>query len=88
VGCPDVLSRHEIAALAAKAAGKEARIFKVPVGVLRGAGLAFRPFYPRVGHLMTFIADILVEDFVAPCYGTRHIEDYFKERAVKLRGGG
>jgi len=35
--------------------------------------------------LDTFIADILVEDFVAPCYGTHHIGDYFRERAVEMR---
>jgi uncharacterized protein YbjT (DUF2867 family) len=86
VGGPDVLSRREIAHLAAKAAGKEARIVKVPVGVLRSAGLLFRPFYPRVGHLMTFIADILVDDFAAPCYGRRRIADYFQERAAEMRG--
>lgn len=85
IGGPDVLSRREIAQLAASAAGKEARIVKVPVSVLRGAGLLFRPFYPRVGHLMTFIADILVDDFAAPCYGRRRIADYFQERAAELR---
>jgi hypothetical protein len=39
------------------------------------------PVNPRVGHLFIFIADILVDDFVAPPYGTRRITDYFRERA-------
>lgn len=86
-GGPDPLTRKEIAALAWKALGKEARAVRVPVAVLRGAGYAFRPFYPRVGHLMTFIADILIDDFVAPCFGTRRIADYFQERYAEMRVG-
>jgi uncharacterized protein YbjT (DUF2867 family) len=85
LGGPDPLTRSEIAQLALQAVGKEGKHLRVPVSVLRAAGLALRPFNPRVGHLFTFIADILVEDFVAPCYGTHHIADYFRERAVEMR---
>lgn len=84
VGGPDALTRREIAQLAWKAIGKEARAVRVPVLVLRSAGLLMRPFYPRVGHLFTFIADILIDDFVAPCYGKHHIEDYFRERYAEM----
>lgn len=84
IGGPDPLPRSEIARLALEAVGREGKHLRVPVGVLRAAGVAFRPFNPRVGHLFTFIADILVEDFVAPCYGTHHIEDYFRERAAEM----
>jgi uncharacterized protein YbjT (DUF2867 family) len=87
VGGPDALPRHEIARLAARAVGREARIVRVPVWALRAGGAAFRKFSPRVGHLMAFIADILTEDFVAPAYGTRHIADYFEERARDLDSG-
>jgi uncharacterized protein YbjT (DUF2867 family) len=87
VGGPDPLTRREIAQLAWKAIGKEARAVRVPVLVLRSAGLLMRPFYPRVGHLFTFIADILVDDFVAPCYGKHHIADYFRERYAELGRG-
>jgi uncharacterized protein YbjT (DUF2867 family) len=85
IGGPDALMRREIGQLAWAALGKEARAVRVPVAALKLGGLAFRPFYPRVGHLMSFIADILVEDFVAPAYGTRRIADYFAERAAALR---
>jgi len=81
VGGPDPLTRKEIAAYAWEAVGSRARAVRVPVSVLKLAGRTMRPFYPRVGHLMDFIADILVDDFVAPCYGTRHIRDYFREKA-------
>lgn len=84
VGGPDALTRKEIAQLAWKAIGKEARAVKVPVSVLRSAGLLMRPFYPRVGHLFTFIADILIDDFVAPCHGKHHIADYFQERYSEM----
>jgi len=87
VGGPDVLTRREIAQYALAAVGKEARTVRVPVGLLAFAGRALRPFNPRVGHLFTFIADILVDDFVAPTYGVRHIRDYFAERAAELRAG-
>ena len=89
-GGPDVLPRREIARLAWEALGgpkhgrAEARAIPVPVGVLRNAGRLMLPFNPRVGNLFIFIADILVDDFVAPCFGTRHIADYFRERAAEI----
>lgn len=85
VGGPDALTRKEIAQLAWDAIGKDGRAMRVPVSVLRGAGVLMRPFYPRVGHLFSFIADILIEDFVAPCHGRRHIGDYFRQRHAELR---
>jgi uncharacterized protein YbjT (DUF2867 family) len=86
IGGPDVLTRKQIAQFALEAVGREAKHVKVPVTVLRLAGVAFRPFCPRVGNLFSFIAEILIDDFVAPCYGTRRIRDYFRERAAELRG--
>jgi uncharacterized protein YbjT (DUF2867 family) len=88
VGGPDALTRKEIAALAWQAVGRKARAIRVPVTVLWGAGQLIYPLNPRVGSLMTFISHILVEDFVAPPCGTRHISDYFAERAEELRGTG
>jgi len=84
IGGPDALTRREIAMHALRAVGREARQIRVPVAFLRNAGRLFRPLNPRVGDLMTFIAEILVEDFVAPPYGTRRIADYFAERAAEL----
>lgn len=84
VGGPDALPRQEIARLAWRALGRQARAVRVPVSVLRASGWLMLPLYPRVGHLMTFIAAILEQDFVAPAYGTRRIADYFSERAAAL----
>jgi uncharacterized protein YbjT (DUF2867 family) len=85
VGGPDALERREIARLALSSIGKEGKHLRVPVGVLALAGRVFRPFNPRVGHLFTFIAKILVDDFVAPAYGTHRLEDYFNQRAAEMR---
>lgn len=84
-GGPDVLPRREIARLALQAVGRAGREVRVPVSVLRNAGRLIYPANPRVGSLMMFIAEILAEDFVAPTFGTRHIGDYFAERAAELR---
>ncbi len=85
VGGPDALERREIARLALASIGKEDKHVRVPVSLLALAGRLYRPFNPRVGHLFTFIARILVEDFVAPPYGTHRIEDYFNRKAAERR---
>lgn len=81
VGGPEPLTRRQIAELAYSAIGKSAHTRRVPVAMLRAAGLLMRPISPRVGHLFTFISAILTRDVVAPCYGTRTIGDFFQERA-------
>jgi uncharacterized protein YbjT (DUF2867 family) len=88
VGGPEPLTRREIAELAYRAMGKTAHARRVPVTMLQTAGLLMRPFSPRVGHLFTFIAKILVQDVVAPCHGTRTIGEFFQERAETRRRHG
>lgn len=85
VGGPEPLTRRQIAEFAYEAIGKTIRTRRVPVAVLSGAGLMMRPLCPRVGHLFTFISQILTQDVVAPCYGNRSIRDYFHEHAGKMR---
>jgi len=85
VGGPEPLTRRQIAELAYQSIGKDYRVRRVPVAMLRAAGLLMRPISPRVGHLFTFISAILVRDVVAPCYGTRTIGEFFRERA-RARG--
>lgn len=80
VGGPEALTRRELADLAFEAVGRKGRRLLVPVGLLRNTGRLLRPLNPRVGNLFTFIADILVDDFVAPAYGSRRIGDYFREK--------
>lgn len=80
VGGPDALTRKEIAAAAWEAIGRRGREVRVPVWVLKNGGRSLGLVSPRSGNLMSFIADILVRDFVAPSYGVRHIRDYFRER--------
>lgn len=85
VGGPEPLTRRQIAEFAYEAIGKTLRTRRVPVSVLQGAGLLMRPLCPRVGHLFTFISEILVQDVVAPCYGTRTIRDFFHESVGKRK---
>ena len=33
------------------------------------------------------VADILIDDFVAPCHGKHHIADYFQERYAEMGQG-
>ena len=81
VGGPEALTRRQIAELAYGAIGKVVKTRRVPVQVLQAAGLLMRPVSPRVGHLFTFISEILVRDVVAPAYGTRTIGEFFRESA-------
>jgi len=62
---PDVLSRKETR-YAWRPSERQARAVRVPVGALRTAA-ADAPLQPaRREPLPTFIADILIDDFVAP----------------------
>jgi uncharacterized protein YbjT (DUF2867 family) len=80
VGGPDPLTRRELGEMAFEAIGKKGRMIPVPVSVLRNAGRLWLPLNPRVGNLFIFISEVLIDDFVAPCYGTRRIADFFAER--------
>lgn len=83
VGGPEPLTRRQIAEQAFAALGKQVRTVRVPVQILRAGGYAQLPLFPRVGHLMIFISHILTADFVAPCYGTRTIGQFFREMAAR-----
>jgi uncharacterized protein YbjT (DUF2867 family) len=83
VGGPEPLSRNEIATLAYGTMGKADTARRVPVSVLATAGILIRPISPRVGHLFSFIAEILKQDVVAPRHGTKTIGEFFQERAAR-----
>jgi uncharacterized protein YbjT (DUF2867 family) len=87
VGGPEALTRREIAEMAFEAVGKTGKYLPAPVSVLRSAGWLMMPYCPRVGNLYRFIAEILIEDFVAPPYGTHKIRDFFLERSRRMKEG-
>ena len=65
-GGPEILTRRQIAELSGGG-------LAVPVGLLRLAGVIHRLFNPRVADLMSFIADILSVDMIAPAHGHRRM---------------
>ncbi len=79
VGGPEILTRRQIAELAQSAIGDKRRLRRVPVTLLKVGSLFYRPFNPRVSDLMTFIAEILGHDLVAPAFGDRTLTEYFRE---------
>jgi uncharacterized protein YbjT (DUF2867 family) len=85
VGGPDTLSHTEIAQLAFVAAGCDARIWHVPLGVARAAVAVAERVTPerRYGPLQFFVA-VMGEDMVAPVSaGTDHLADFFRTEAAR-----
>jgi uncharacterized protein YbjT (DUF2867 family) len=82
-GGPDVLTRHEIAALACEAVGKPVRVRRMPPWLMRFGAAMLRPFHPRMSHLLAFVTALHEHDLVAPVHGTRHLSDCFRERAAR-----
>jgi uncharacterized protein YbjT (DUF2867 family) len=81
IGGPDILTRKQITDLVFAAIGREARYRRVPLPVIRmirgAAGLMNR----RLADLIEFYLVVTQHDAVAPAYGTRRIEDYFRQIA-------
>ena len=80
VGGPDVFTRAEIVELAFRAVGRPApkKLTHVPPGGFRGAAAVLKPLNRRIAALLAFGADVSQVDCVAPAYGTRRLEDYFR----------
>lgn len=81
VGGPEILTRREIGELAFAAAGRPARLLRVPSGVFRGVAALSRLFNPRLGALVEFGVLVSTRDVVAPPFGTRTLGAYFREQA-------
>jgi len=81
VGGPRVYTRREIVERAFDAVGRPPRVVRVPFGVFRGVAALARPFNPRVAALLEFGVEVSRTDAVAPAYGTRDLESWFREQA-------
>jgi uncharacterized protein YbjT (DUF2867 family) len=82
VGGPETLTRAEIVETAFRAAGRPPRLMHVPVWVFGAAATVARPLNPRLAALLAFGAAVSQVDCVAPAYGTRTLEDYFRALAT------
>jgi len=81
VGGPEILSRRQISDLVHQSGPLGRTVTRVPVSTLRAGGLFLGPFNRRVSQLMTFIADVLSDDFIAPEFGSRTLERYLASEA-------
>ena len=80
VGGPDVLSHHEILALAFETLGKPVRISRIPLWV-RNATLAILRLLTSAKTYgpVEFFMTVLSRDMTAPCHGQQHLRDFFRE---------
>jgi uncharacterized protein YbjT (DUF2867 family) len=78
IGGPEVLTRRDIAALAARAVGKQVWLLPLPAFVLRLAAVFMLPL-PRVSQLLSFYAHAMGNTLVAPKAGRRRLGEYFAE---------
>ena len=83
MGGPEILTRRQIAETAFRALGREARITEAPPAALRAAAGVFLPFNSRLSALLRFGTEVSLTDCVAPAVGTRRLEDYFTDAAMR-----
>jgi uncharacterized protein YbjT (DUF2867 family) len=81
VGGPEVYTRRRIVEMAFAAAGRPAKVMRVPGWVFRGIAVATRPVNPRIAALLEFGAAVSQVDVIAPATGTRSLDRYFAEVA-------
>jgi uncharacterized protein YbjT (DUF2867 family) len=81
VGGPEVLTRQRMSELVFEALGREPRLRRIPVWLMRTAAFFMKPLLPRIADCLWFFTDVTSRDLIAPARGTRRIGDYFKERA-------
>jgi uncharacterized protein YbjT (DUF2867 family) len=81
VGGPQTMSRRAVAELAFEALGKEPVITTLPTGAPRWMSGAIRPFHPRLGELLEFLAAVSTHDSVGPHYGKMQLLDYYRHLA-------
>ena len=81
VGGPAVYTRREVIELACAALGRPARIRTVPAGLVWAAARLMQPLAPRLGELAEFFGVVATQDFVAPSYGARRLDEYFASLA-------
>ncbi|MFN2425406.1 MAG: SDR family oxidoreductase [Candidatus Binatia bacterium] len=81
VGGPDVLSRAEIAGLAAAAVGKKVRVVRSSPAAWKAASRVLTRLQPRLSELLEFAAVVSTTEAIAPRRGRRRLEDHFREVA-------
>jgi uncharacterized protein YbjT (DUF2867 family) len=80
IGGPEILTRQEEAELAFAAVGRNARLLRIPVPLLKLALPAMRLGDRRRAEMAEFIAAISRIDMLAPPHGSRRLSDYLRSR--------
>jgi uncharacterized protein YbjT (DUF2867 family) len=87
VGGPDILTRREIAEMAARAWGRNIRLVKVSPAILRFLMRPVRRFDERLGDVLDFGVAVSAVHMVAPKYGKQKLNDYFKRLVSEQKRG-
>jgi uncharacterized protein YbjT (DUF2867 family) len=82
VGGPEILTRREITEIAFRTLGCEPSIRAVPAWALKPVPALVRIANPRIAALIEFGTAVSQIDLLAPQYGSRRIDDYFRELAA------
>ena len=81
VGGPEVLSRRAIFERAFEAVGKKPRFVRLPDGYVNVNRWIVSRLDPRLGALMAFFKAVSQTDIIAPAYGSRRLDDFFREKS-------
>lgn len=86
VGGPRVLAHRDIAGLAFEAAGKPAKLTRIPAWLFKASVSPLKWLSPRNYGPVEFLYQALTHDLVAPCYGKHDLLSEFKA-AVQRKAG-
>jgi uncharacterized protein YbjT (DUF2867 family) len=78
IGGPETFTRQEIAELAFTSLEKKPRVMNVPAFIPTVMKPLVSPFNRRIGDLVEFLAYVATHECVAPVYGEKRLEDYFR----------
>jgi uncharacterized protein YbjT (DUF2867 family) len=84
-GGPDILTRAEIAALAAEAVGGKVRTLHSPPSAWLAGSRLLRKLQPRLSELLEFAAIVSTNNGIAPQKGRRRLADHFRGVASKAQ---
>ncbi|MBM9575891.1 SDR family oxidoreductase [Leptospira sp. 201903070] len=79
IGGPDIFSRDEITELALRVAGKDQKLFHIPIFLNRILIRFLQPFNRRIFQFLRFGNVVHTLDIIGPKYGIKRLEDYFRE---------
>lgn len=79
IGGPDVFTRDEITELALRVAGKDLKLFHIPIFLNKVMIRFLQPFNQRIFQFLRFGNVVHTLDVVGPKYGTERLENYFRE---------